>query len=297
MNRQRRALITGIEGFTGQYLRSEMEAAGWEVFGIGTRDKRGDPTYRKVDLLDTSALSAWIDVVSPDVVIHLAGIAFVGHGNADAIYKINLIGSRNLLAALAASPKIPNAILLASSSNVYGNLESGVLKESTAPCPANDYAVSKLAMEHMARLWLDQLPIIIARPFNYTGVGQKETFLLPKIVGHFRQKAPVIELGNIDVYRDFSDVRSVVHAYRRLIEERPIGETVNICSGKTFSLREVLDMVEGLTGHKLTVKVNPDFVRKNEVRSLSGSSEKLKRIIGDWHTPPLERTLQWMLEG
>lgn len=297
MNRQRRALITGIEGFTGQYLRSEMEAAGWEVFGIGTRDKSGDPTYRKVDLLDTSALSTWIDLVSPDVVIHLAGIAFVGHGNADAIYKINLIGSRNLLAALAASPKIPDAILLASSSNVYGNLEGGVLKESTAPCPANDYAVSKLAMEHMARLWLDQLPIIIARPFNYTGVGQKETFLLPKIVGHFRQKSPVIELGNIDVYRDFSDVRSVVHAYRRLIEERPIGETVNICSGKTFSLREVLDMVEGLTGHKLTVKINPDFVRKNEVISLSGSSEKLKSIIGDWHTPPLEKTLQWMLEN
>ncbi len=295
MNGQRRALITGVEGFTGRYLRREMASSGWDVFGIGTHAKDDDPTYRKVDLLDKAALSDWINVVAPDVVLHLAGIAFVGHGDSDAIYNINLMGSRNLLAALAASAKRPEAVLLASSSNVYGNAAGGVLDENSIPHPVNDYAVSKLAMEHMARLWLDRLPIIIARPFNYTGVGQSESFLLPKIVSHFRQRADMIELGNLDVCRDFSDVRSVVQAYRKLIEVKPTGETVNICSGRTNSLRDVLRMVEALSGHKMAVRVNPNFVRSNEVRSLSGNPAKLHRLIGDWNTPPLEDTLRWML--
>jgi nucleoside-diphosphate-sugar epimerase len=209
---------------------------------------------------------------------------------------VNLIGTRNLLAVLAAAGKRPECVLLASSANVYGNSTEGVLKESTPANPANDYAVSKLAMEYMARIWLDRLPIVIARPFNYTGVGQTENFLLPKIVSHFRRRAEVIALGNLDVWRDFSDVRAVVRAYRRLLEVCPAGETVNICSGRAHSLREVLSMAETITGHSMRVEVNPALVRANEVRILRGDSSKLKRMIGEWDTPPLEDTLKWMLE-
>jgi len=290
-----KALITGIKGFTGQYLEAELEAAGWEVWGIGAHEEPGGARYQTVDLADADRLRSIVGEVQPDAVVHLAAIAFVGHGDANAFFRVNLIGTRNLLAALAAAGKRPDCVLLASSANVYGNSTEGVLNESTSPNPANDYAVSKLAMEYMARLWRDRLPIVIARPFNYTGVGQTENFLLPKIVSHFRRRAEVIALGNLDVWRDFSDVRAVVRAYRRLLEVRPAGETVNICSGRARSLREVLSMAETISGHAMRVEVNPALVRANEVRILCGDSSKLKGMIGEWDTPPLEDTLKWML--
>ena len=111
----------------------------------------------------------------------------------------------------------------------------------TPPAPANDYAVSKLAMEYLAKTYSVRLPLIICRPFNYTGVGQAEAFLLPKIVAHVRKGATEIELGNLDVARDFSDVRDVSSIYARLIQTpAAVGATLNICSGKAYTLREVL---------------------------------------------------------
>lgn len=291
----KRALITGIKGFTGQYLAAELAAHGWDVWGTGVHDEPDDAHYRQVDLADVAGLKALLSEVQPDAVLHLAAIAFVGHDDAAAFYRVNLIGTRNLLEALCASPKKPECVLLASSANVYGNATPGMLNEATPLQPANDYAVSKLAMEHMARLWMSKLPIVITRPFNYTGVGQAENFLLPKIVSHFRRGAEVIELGNLDVWRDFSDVRAVANAYRRLVELKPAGETVNICSGRTHSLREALDMAAAISGHSLDVQVNPAFVRANEIKSLSGDPALLRSLIGEWSTPPLEDTLRWML--
>ncbi|MEW5992852.1 MAG: GDP-mannose 4,6-dehydratase [Candidatus Zixiibacteriota bacterium] len=293
---KKRALVTGVHGFTGRYVRAELEGAGWEVFGMGTHPVAGDAHYRRVDLADEAGLRAVVAEVQPDAVVHLAAVASVGHEDADAFYKVNVLGARHLLSALAAEQKTPGCVLLASSANVYGNTVEGVLSEDTPPRPANDYAVSKLAMEYMARLWLDKLPIVITRPFNYTGVGQEESFLLPKIVAHFRRKADVIELGNLDVWRDFSDVRSVAQAYRLLLDVCPVGETVNVCSGRTHALREILAMAEGITGHAIQVKVNPAFVRPNEVKTLSGDPSKLVSLIGSWETPPLEETLRWMLK-
>jgi nucleoside-diphosphate-sugar epimerase len=248
-------------------------------------------------LTDGAALEKFVAELQPEIVIHLAGLAFVGHGDANNFYQVNLLGTRNLLAALATCAKAPEAVLLASSANVYGNASSGMLDEATPPAPANDYAVSKLAMEYMARMWMEQLPLIIVRPFNYTGIGQAEDFVLAKIVAHFRCQAPDIALGNLDVWRDFGDVRVLVKIYRRLIEARALGVTVNVGSGNTHSLREVVAVCEQITGHRMQIRVVPAFVRVNEVKSLCADVGLLRRLIGDWTIPALEQTLRWMLEA
>lgn len=291
----KRALITGIQGFTGHYMAAELSAAGYRVFGLGSQPSV-EPDYFQVDLLDEEKLNVIVEQVKPHLVVHLAAIAFIGHGNPAAFYDVNVVGTRNLLAALSTVANHIEAVLLASSANVYGNTQEGVLSETSAVNPANDYAVSKLAMEYMANLWSEKLPIIIARPFNYTGVGQSANFLLPKIVAHFRRKASEIELGNLDVWRDFTDVRALVKAYLGLLIARPIGETVNVCSGSAYSLREIIGLCEKITQHNISIRVNPDFIRANEVKMLCGNAGKLHSIVKDWKTPPLEQTLRWMLE-
>lgn len=291
-----RALITGIEGFTGHYMAQALERDGFEVFGLAQRAS-GNPRILAADLCDAPAMVEAIAQVQPDVVVHLAAIAFVAHGDAQAIYRTNVAGSRNLMAALAALPKRPSAVLLASSANVYGNTTVGVIDESVRPAPANDYAVSKLAMEFMAALWHGQLPVTIARPFNYTGVGQSADFLLPKIVNHFKKRAPVLELGNLDVERDFSDVRMVVDSYARLLRANRPTEVFNVCSGRGYTLRQVLEMVIEMAGYAPEIRVNPAFVRANEVKKLVGSKSALESAIGPVNTIPLKDTLAWMLES
>jgi len=289
-----RALITGLRGFTGRYLARELETAGYRVFGTAHGGEAGGEDIYDVDLCDRDALAGVVSTVQPDIVAHLAAITFVPYGDAEAIYRVNVIGTRNLLEALAECGKTPRAVLLASSANVYGNAVAELIDESMPLIPANDYAVSKLAMEHMARLWLDRLPVFITRPFNYTGVGQDGNFLVPKIVAHFSARAREIELGSLDVAREFSDVRMVTAAYRRLIDVAPAGETFNVCSGIAYSLAEVLAMMSDITGYEIAVKVNPAFVRTNEVKRLVGSNARLKRAIGELSPIPLSETLRWM---
>jgi nucleoside-diphosphate-sugar epimerase len=290
----KRALITGIRGFTGRYLGPELETAGYRVFGTAHHSEEAGPDVHVVDLCDRDRLREVIAVVRPDVVAHLAAISFVAHGDAEAIYRVNILGTRNLLEALAALDAPPQAVLLASSANIYGNASVEAIDESVPPAPASDYAVSKLAIEYLARLWMDRLPIVIVRPFNYTGVGQASSFLIPKIVSHFQAGAREIELGNIDVARDFSDVRIVAVIYRRLLELAPAGEPFNVCSGTAYSLSEILRMMSDIAGYEITVKINPAFVRANDVRRLVGIGTKLMRRIGTVPSIPMEETLRWM---
>lgn len=287
-------LITGINGFTGRYLADEMKSAGHSVFGIGHKASAG---VFECDLLDRRKLVEVLMRVKPDMVAHLAGIAFVADDDIDTMYRVNVVGTRNLLWALVESGSKPTSVLLASSANVYGNANTYLITEQTPTAPTNDYAVSKLAMEFMSRLWVDKLPITLARPFNYTGAGQSLNFLLPKITDHFKRKASILELGNLDVIRDFSDVRSVVKRYRLLLESGKYGDIYNVCSGKGHSLQEVLNLTRDITNHNLEIRVNPAFVRANEVHQLIGCRDKLDSVIGPVSDIPLQDTLKWMLEA
>ncbi len=304
-----RALITGIEGFTGQYIVDELRLAGYDIFGLAfvgvagrTGASAGGHTEEIIscDLTDLASVEAAVSQAQPDVIVHLAGISFVAHGDVDAIYRTNVVGTRNLLAAASKLNVAPSAVLLASSANIYGNASVEIIQESTPPAPANDYAVSKLAMEYAAKLWADKLPITIVRPFNYTGIGQSINFLLPKLVDHFKRRAPMIELGNLDVVREFSDVRNVAEYYRRLVQRDSnliSGDAFNICSGVGHSLLEAIEMMREIAGYSPEIRINPAFVRANEVRKLVGSRVKLENAIGAVAVIPLRDTLRWMYEA
>jgi GDP-6-deoxy-D-talose 4-dehydrogenase len=294
-------LITGASGFTGRYLAPALAALGDEVHALDHStpftDVDGVSYSHVADLSDAAKLKSLIAEIKPDKVVHLAAIAFVAHGDIDEMYRTNVVGSRNLLHALSECGHVPNAVLLASSANIYGNT-GGVISEINPPAPVNDYGVTKVAMEYVAKIYADRLPIIVTRPFNYTGRGQSPNFLLPKIVDHFHRRAPQIELGNIDVARDFSDVRIVADTYARLLSSpQAVGGVFNVCSGQATSLREILSIVENLSGHRMDVAVNPAFVRANDVKTLCGDRSHLDSVIGSLDVPSLSETLRWMLEA
>lgn len=298
----KRALVTGASGFTGRYLAPVLAERGMEVHGIvQSLDEPpvdGVSARYALDVADRSELARVLAEVRPDHVVHLAAIAFVGHDDVDEMYRTNIVGTRQLLDLLSTADDKPRSILLASSANVYGNARGGILTEDIPPDPANDYGITKVALEQLARRYRSLLPITIVRPFNYTGHGQSRSFLIPKIVSHAVERDEFVELGNTDVERDFSDVRMVVDAYARLLESDDArGQTFNICSGKAVSLHSIVETVSALSGHRLEIRINPDLVRASEVHSLVGSAERVESVIGPLAAVPLRDTLQWMLRS
>ena len=288
-------LVTGADGFTGRHLCALLRSQGHAVTELTEHAPSGDRQMR-AELTDIAQVRDAVARARPERVVHLAAIAFPGHADAAAIYRVNVVGTLHLLQALSEVGAGTGGILLPSTATVYAGDASSALTEDSPLAPASHYAVSKLAMENMARLFADRLPIVVVRPFNYTGPGQREPYLVPKIVRHFAQRAPVIELGNVDSERDFLDVRTVVDTYARLLSsDAAQGRTFNLCSGAGTSVRSMIGKLEAITGHAIEVRVNPAFVRPNEPRRIVGSPERLRGAIGALLAMPLERTLGDML--
>jgi GDP-6-deoxy-D-talose 4-dehydrogenase len=290
-----RVLITGHEGFTGKYVSQAFKKCGYDVVGL-TLLKAG-PGEVSCDLTNKAETRRVIDDVRPDGVIHLAAISFVGEKDPTAFYNVNVIGTLNLIEAIDSRGIQPQKIVIASSANIYGNPAVELVTEDTPPAPVNHYANSKLAMEFMVRNWFDRLPILLTRPFNYTGPGQADHFLVPKIVKHYRKAAKEIELGNLEVWRDFSDVRDVAEAYLRLFESEARSEAVNLSSGQVYSIKDIIAMMNHLAGYEIMVNVNPEFVRSNEIRVLKGDNSKLKKLTGYAPAIQFEKTLRDMLSS
>lgn len=282
-------LVTGAEGFTGRLFAERAIAAGHTVIALQS------------DLTQREATQEEVLRIAPDGVVHLAAISFVAHAHDEAFYAVNVVGTTNLLHALSQLPVRPFRVLLASSANIYGNAASSPIAESQAPAPVNHYGMSKLAMEFMASTYRDRLKIVITRPFNYTGPGQDPGFLIPKLAMHFAARAPSIALGNLDVEREFNDVQMVCDAYLLLLTHGEPSEAYNICSGKPYALRQIIETFVRMTSHTPRIEVNPAFVRANEVHRLCGDPGKLHALLSrHGHTlsePKLEETLARMLAG
>lgn len=282
-------MLTGADGFTGRHFAKLARSAGHEVAPL------------LADLTDREALQREVLGTTADAVVHLAAISYVAHADDISFYAVNVIGTMNLLAALVELPVTPRCVLLASSANVYGNCEDSPISESQSPAPVNHYAMSKLAMEHLSRTYTGRLPIVITRPFNYTGPGQAASFVIPKLVDHFARRASSISLGNMHVEREFNDVWMVCSAYLQLLVHGELGETYNVCSGQPYTLQCVIDALTRITGHKIQVAVNSAFVRANEVHRLCGNPLKIQTLLACHGKAqeylPLEGTLRRMLAG
>lgn len=280
-----RILVTGADGFTGLHFVRQARAAGHHLVEL------------TANLMDPAAVASQVAEAAPEAVVHLAGISFVGHSQASAFYDVNVIGTLNLLDALQGLAQVPRQILLASSANVYGNCDQSPIAETQTPAPVNHYAMSKLSMEFLAKTYMDKLPLFFVRPFNYTGPNQASSFVIPKLVSHFQSRAATVELGNLHIEREYNDVRMVCDVYLKLLERAQSGETYNICTGETYTLGHVIDLLTELTGHHIQVQVNPDFVRANEIHRLCGNPNKLVKTVGALPFVALSDTLHWMLES
>ena len=277
-------LLTGADGFTGRHF---TVAAGGQGHSV---------TALKADLTDREAVSSEVAALAPQAVVHLAGISFVGHSSHAAFYAVNVVGTTNLLLALASLAIPPKKVLLASSANVYGNCELSPISELQSTAPVNHYAMSKLAMEVMAKTFMDRLPLVITRPFNYTGTGHDLNFVIPKLVHHFARRAPRIALGNLNVEREFNDVHTVCAAYLHLLNIGVAGETYNVCSGRPHTLQSVIDVLQRLTRHEMQIDVNPAFVRANELHRLCGDPGKLQELLAGHGVKLSEPSLPEMLQ-
>jgi GDP-6-deoxy-D-talose 4-dehydrogenase len=291
--RSERVLITGGTGFTGRPLAERLRQDGYDVVCLS--HDGSDPHALHVDLCDFESTVGALSKSRPGAVVHLAAIAASTHANVSDIYSANVVGTANLFRAIETAKIEPRIVVVASSSQVYAAPDSETAITEEAPlAPKTHYTVSKRATEEIAAIFSRQFPVIVTRPFNYTGPGQETSFFVPKIVRHYAEQRDEIRLGNLDLYRDFSDIGRVVEAYARLISLPVKPTTINICSGRPVYLAGILKTMEEISGHSMRVATDPALVRTDEPRSIVGSPSRLEASIGPLPNPDFRETLMQM---
>ncbi len=294
--RSERVLITGATGFTGRLLVGRLRQNRREVMAFS--HGADDEGVRNVDLRDFYSLTQAFSQIRPSAVVHLAGIAASDHSDIGEVYSANVVGTANLFGALAAANIEPQIVIVASSAQVYAAPKGDALLTEDSPlAPQSHYAVSKRTAEDIARIYSSRFPVIVTRPFNYTGPGQSPSFLVPKIVQHYAEGKSEIRLGNLDLFRDFSDVGRVVEAYYRLVSEPIDPDTVNICSGHSVHLADIPKILEEISGRTIEVITDPSLVRGNEPHVIAGSPSRLETLVGPLPNPEFRETLLHMYEA
>lgn len=278
---KKRLFVTGLTGFVGQHLQSRLALpdSAWELLAAAT----------PYDLTDAQSLSdLWPQM--PDAVIHLAGQTFVPEAFRDPArtFAINLNGTLNLLQALKARG-FAGTFLYVSSGDVYGQVDERHLPitEQQPPCPRNPYAVSKLSAEFLSLQWglSEGWPVLVARPFNHIGAGQKDNFVIASAARQINRiklglQGPQLEVGDIDVSRDFLDVGDVISAYLALLQSGTAGQVYNICSGREQNIRSLIEQLGDLAQVQLQLVQDPARLRRADQRRVCGSHAKLAAATG-----------------
>lgn len=283
-------LITGVDSFTGHHLSSFFKNHGYNVYGTSLTSS--SENIYKCDITIKEQVAKIIKIIQPDYLIHLAGISFAAHKDNNEYYRVNTIGSINILDAIIEGKHSLKKIILVSSATVYGNQKIEVLDESLCCMPVNHYGLSKYAMECLSNAYFQKLNILIVRPFNYTGIGQSNDFLIPKIVSHFKNNAKTIELGNLEISREFNDIGFVSEAYKRLIESDVKSKIINLASGRGVQLLSIIQHMNTIAKYEIEVSINERFMRRNEIYHLVGSSDLLFNLIGEVHQKDISHTLR-----
>ncbi|MGY8905381.1 MAG: GDP-mannose 4,6-dehydratase [Burkholderiales bacterium] len=292
-------LATGASGFVGQALQRHLLAGkggGVELCGV-------DDAY---DLLDAAAMHALIARHRPDSVLHLAAQSHVPTAMQDpaGTLQVNVVGTANLLKALTDSGFV-GRLLYVSSADVYGAVAEAALPvtEDTPPAPRNPYAASKVAAEVLCLQWQRShgLDVVIARPFNHTGPGQRDDFALSGFARGIAAIAlglqpPQLRTGNLQVTRDFLDVQDVLDAYLTLLQKGHSGQIYNVCSGVECGLHEALQTLMDLAGVQVDVQVDASRLRPGEQLRMCGSHQKIRADTGWQPQRPLRETLQQLLQ-
>jgi len=291
----KRLFITGQSGFVGlafERLREHSVAGhGWQLIGA-------ESGY---DLLDPASLDQVLQQARPDAVIHLAGQTFIPEAFRDPArtLDVNLNGTLNLLQALQRNG-FSGTFLYVSSGDVYGrvNPEHLPLGEEQPPRPQNPYAVSKAAAELLCYQWSCNLPwrILMARPFNHIGTGQREDFVISSVARQLARirlklQEPRILVGDVDVSRDFLDVDDVISAYLALLDNGRNGEIYNVCSGKEYLIRDMIASMLYLTEIDAVIEQDPTRLRPSDLRRMKGSNQKITQATAWQPAIPMQQTL------
>ena len=289
MQVSKKALIFGVDSFTGNYLEQSFEKKGIKVFGTTFSHKN---TSTHCDITNYIECAQLIDSIRPDYVVNLSGISFVPYMDYKQIYDVNFNGAINILKAC--EEHVPKCkLLLVSSGQIYAS-SNDAIDESHELRLSNHYAVSKYSMERVAIL--SSIDVKIARSFNYTGVGQDNNFLIPKIVSHYKHAKTIITLGDIDIHRDFSDVRDVTDAYISILFSDSKDQIFNVCSNTKHSIVDILSFLNKQCGYEMNVKQSLEFMRSDIIRSVKGDNSRLK-ALGWKQSHSFFNTLKWMLDA